>query len=65
MSDLARLTNALIKGRRGWAESLTRERLLADLLRKRAEAHRQCLDHEEIMLREQIRWALPIQVPVE
>lgn len=60
MSDLSRLSEALIKGRKGWSEKLTRERVLEDLLRKRAEAHRLGMADQEAMLRQQIRWALPM-----
>lgn len=65
MSDLVRLSQAVGKGRRGWAERLTREKILEALLRKRAEAHRHGLSDEERMLREQILWSLPIQAPAD
>ena len=39
----------------------SRERILAALLRKRAAASVHGADDMEAMLREQIRWSLPIQ----
>jgi len=63
MSDLSRLSLALSKGRKSWAASLTREKILEALLRKRAEAHRQGMMEQEAMLREQIAWSLPVQNP--
>jgi hypothetical protein len=38
---------------------------LLGLLNKRAEAHRQGLHDQERMLREQIRWALPLRTQAE
>jgi hypothetical protein len=38
----------------------SRQTILLGLLNKRAEAHRQGLHDQERMLREQIRWALPV-----
>lgn len=54
------LTRALEKGR-ARAEAPSRESLLLTLLRKRATAHDQGADELEAMLRDQIRWALPIR----
>jgi hypothetical protein len=62
MSDLGfMLSRALSSGR----SSTPRDRaaILAALLRKRAEAHRHGRTEQERKLREQIRWALPIESP--
>ena len=60
MADLSfMLSRALARGRAEAPRS--REEILAALLRKRAEAHRQGLSDQERKLREQIRWALPIR----
>lgn len=56
----ARLSQALAKGRASTPPA-TRPRLLAALLRKRAAAHMVGDAALEAMLRDQIRWALPIQ----
>jgi len=56
------LSRALAKGRAGNGAPRSRAEILAALLRKRAEAHRQGLRDQEEKLRDQIRWALPIQV---
>jgi hypothetical protein len=54
-----RLAKALDAGR---AERLlTRERILLDLLNKRAAARQAGLTELEEQLREQIRWALPVR----
>ncbi len=52
---------------RGRADRLppTRAGLLAALLRKRATADNQGADDLEVMLREQIRWSLPMERCVE
>lgn len=55
----ARLSHALAKGRRPAAPA-TRPRLLATLLRKRAAAHVTGDVALEALLRDQIRWALPM-----
>jgi hypothetical protein len=60
MSKLSyRLSMAVTGGRAPL--DLTRERILANLLRKRAAAHSAGLDAREGALREQIRWSLPIR----
>lgn len=56
----ARLSQALAKGRRNAAPA-TRPALLVALLRKRAAAHVRGDDELEALLRDQIRWALPMQ----
>jgi hypothetical protein len=61
MGDLSfRLARALAGGRAGRGAPRNRAEILAALLRKRAEAHRQGLCEQERKLREQIKWALPI-----
>jgi hypothetical protein len=61
VSDLSfMLSRALAKGRGERDAPWSRAEILAALLRKRAEAHRQGLSEQERKLREQIRWALPI-----
>jgi hypothetical protein len=52
------LAKALATGRA--ERRLTRERILLDLLNKRAAARREGLADLEAQLREQIRWALPL-----
>ena len=65
MSDLGfMLSRALARGRGERRAPWSRAEILAALLRKRAEAHRQGLREQEEKLREQIKWALPIH-PVE
>ena len=54
-----RLAKALATGRA--ERRLTRERILLDLLNKRAAARREGLTELERQLREQIRWALPLR----
>ena len=54
------LSRALAGGRAGKGAPRSRAEILAALLRKRAEAHRQGLSDQERKLRDQIRWALPI-----
>jgi hypothetical protein len=56
-----RLAKALSSGR--GERKLTRERILLDLLNKRAVARREGLTELEAQLREQIRWALPVRDP--
>ena len=61
MSDLSfRLSRAVDRGRAEKGVPRSRAEILATLLRKRAEAHRQGLDEQERKLRDQIMWALPI-----
>lgn len=55
------LSKALAGGRRAPRLPDTREALLASLLRKRATAHVAGADELEALLRDQIRWALPIE----
>jgi hypothetical protein len=54
-----RLSKALETGR--GERQLTRERILLDLLNKRAAARQAGLADLEAQLREQIRWALPVR----
>ncbi|TKD53154.1 hypothetical protein [Sphingomonas baiyangensis] len=54
-----RFSRALEQGRAARAPA-TRAELLHRLLRKRAAAHHAGADDLEKMLRDQIRWALPI-----
>ena len=56
----ARLAQALARGRHETATA-TRPRLLEGLLRKRAAAHVMGDAELELLLREQIRWALPVE----
>ena len=66
MADLSfMLARALAKGRAGKGVPRSRAEILAALLRKRAEAHRQGLSEQERKLRDQIKWALPINSPEE
>jgi hypothetical protein len=55
------LSRALAKGRVSQPEPATRADLLVALLRKRAAAHNAGAGELEALLRDQIRWALPIQ----
>ena len=57
------LSRALARGRADKGVPRSRAEILAALLRKRAEAHRQGLGDQERKLREQIKWALPIHPP--
>jgi hypothetical protein len=54
------LARAVDRGRAERGVPRNRAEILAALLRKRAEAHRQGLEEQERKLRNQIRWALPI-----
>ncbi len=66
MTDLSfQLSRALNKGRANRGVPKSRQKILLGLLNKRAEAHRQGLHDQEKMLREQIRWALPVNEPEE
>lgn len=56
-----RLSRALSQGRAAPAAPPSRASLLATLLRKRATAHNAGADELEALLRDQIRWALPIE----
>lgn len=56
-----RLSRALSQGRRAKAEPESRASLLATLLRKRAAAHAAGAEELEALLRDQIRWSLPVQ----
>lgn len=60
-----RLSRALEKGRAAPAEAPTRADLLHRLLKKRAAAHNVGADELEAMLRDQIRWSLPMKRPDE
>jgi hypothetical protein len=55
-----RLSRALAQGRAAPAAPPSRASLLASLLRKRATAHNAGAEELEALLRDQIRWALPI-----
>ena len=66
MTDLSfTLARAVARGRRDRGVPKSREQILLGLLNKRAEAHRHGLREQERMLREQIRWALPVKEPEE
>ena len=56
-----RFSRALSQGRAAPAPPPSRASLLAILLRKRATAHNVGADDLEALLRDQIRWALPIE----
>jgi hypothetical protein len=56
-----RLSRALSQGRAVRAEPQSRASLLATLLRKRAAAHAAGAEELEALLRDQIRWSLPMQ----
>jgi hypothetical protein len=53
-------SRALAKGRRIEPLPQSRPQLLATLLRKRAAAHVAGADELESLLRDQIRWSLPV-----
>ena len=55
------LSRALERGRAAPALPPSRAELLRVLLRKRAAAHNAGADDLEELLRDQIRWSLPIQ----
>lgn len=55
-----RFSRALARGRAKPAEAPSRASLLATLLRKRATAHNVGAEELEQLLRDQIRWSLPI-----
>ena len=55
-----KLSRALSRGRSMPAPPQSRAGLLAILLRKRATAHNVGADDLEALLRDQIRWALPM-----
>jgi hypothetical protein len=59
------LSRALSKGRAEPLPPPDRASLLVTLLRKRAAAHNVGADELESMLRDQIRWALPMAKPEE
>jgi hypothetical protein len=66
MTDLSfLLSRAVNKGRANRGVPKSRQNILLGLLNKRAEAHRQGLHDQEQLLREQIRWALPMNEPEE
>ncbi len=58
-----KLSRALNGGRAEPPPPADRASLLATLLRKRAAAHNTGAEELEAMLRDQIRWALPIATP--
>ena len=62
MSSLSyRLSKAVSEGRSAKGRPVSREEVLARLLKKRAVAHQAGLHSLEAALREQIAWALPVQ----
>ncbi|MEA3013247.1 MAG: hypothetical protein QOD42_1792 [Sphingomonadales bacterium] len=56
-----KLSRAVAAGRADKGVPRNRAEILAALLRKRAEAHRQGLTGQERKLRDQIKWALPVE----
>lgn len=56
-----KLSRALAQGRAAREHPQSRAELLVTLLRKRAAAHNAGAHDLEAMLRNQIRWALPIE----
>lgn len=56
-----KFSQALARGRREPRAPDSREALLLALLRKRATAHAVGAEELEALLRDQIRWALPIE----
>lgn len=58
-----KLSRALSRGRTEPAPPPDRASLLVTLLKKRAAAHNVGADELEAMLRDQIRWALPMAKP--
>lgn len=56
-----RLSRAVANGRAAPAEPSSRADLLRALLRKRAAAHNVGDEELEALLKDQIRWALPIE----
>jgi hypothetical protein len=61
-----RLSRALAQGRAVRSEPPSRAALLASLLRKRAAAHNVGAQDLEALLRDQIRWSLPMEAgPIE
>jgi hypothetical protein len=66
MTDLSfLLSRAVARGRANRGVPKSRQNILLGLLNKRAEAHRQGLHDQEQLLREQIRWSLPMNEPGE
>lgn len=62
MTDLSfRLARAVSSGRRDRGRPGDRETVLARLLTKRAAAHRAGLDDLETIMRDQIKWSLPLR----
>ncbi|MEO5865601.1 MAG: hypothetical protein ABIS14_02450 [Sphingomonas sp.] len=60
-----KLSRALARGRAAPSPPRSRADLLLTLLRKRATAHNVGDDELEALLRDQIRWALPIERSTE
>ena len=56
-----RLSQALSRGRKGERPPQSRESVLAALLRKRATAYVVGAEDLEALLRDQIRWSLPMR----
>ena len=62
MADLSfMLSRAVASGRADKGVPRNRAEILVALLRKRAEAHRHGLSAQEQRLRDQIKWALPVE----
>jgi hypothetical protein len=59
------LSRALAKGRMTPPPPQSRSDLLLSLLRKRAAAHNAGAEDLEALLRDQIRWALPMEVAAD
>lgn len=55
-----KLSRALARGRHARPAPASRESLLVTLLRKRAAAHNSGAEDLEALLRDQIRWSLPM-----
>ncbi len=60
-----RLSRALERGRAAPPQPASRSELLRVLLRKRAAAHNAGAEDLEALLRDQIRWSLPIAANAE
>lgn len=56
-----KFSQTIQRGRAEAAPPATRDSLLFSLLRKRAAAHNVGADDLEAMLRDQIRWSLPVR----
>ncbi|MBS0478284.1 MAG: hypothetical protein JSR79_03175 [Proteobacteria bacterium] len=65
MTMLSLKLSRALSGGRATPPPVDRASLLVTLLRKRAAAHNVGADELEAMLRDQIRWALPMEKPEE